>query len=396
MHSVYLCGNTGGINRGCEAIVRSSAKILRECGIDNLYLMTFNRNFDESIGLNKIATLIDYPRKTLFQKALSCFVRKFLRNGVFGGKYLYKPLFSSIDKNSFVMSIGGDVYCYGAPYGAYALNELANSHSVPSVFWGCSVDERILSDKKMQEDVNGYSYIIVRESLSYNMLKQVYNNTDNLILACDPAFHLDKKPVELPENFKEKNTVGINLSPLVFSDVENTDDIMYKNVFNLIDYIIGSTDYSVCLIPHVYSVEDNLQDYYVLKRIYDHYPDCDRICIVDEEYSCEELKYIISNCRFFIGARTHSMIAAYSTGVPAFALSYSIKSKGIAKDLFDDYKKYCISYRNIKSHNELKNAFCEVLVKEEENILNRYNDILDNYKSSILTATPLLKGLFYE
>ena len=65
MHSVYLCGNTGGINRGCEAIVRSSAKILRECGIDNLYLMTFNRNFDESIGLNKIATLIDYPRKTL-------------------------------------------------------------------------------------------------------------------------------------------------------------------------------------------------------------------------------------------------------------------------------------------------------------------------------------------
>ena len=90
------------------------------------------------------------------------------------------------------------------------------------------------------------------------------------------------------------------------------------------------------------------------------------------------------------------MIEAYSTGVPAFALSYSIKSKGIAKDLFDDYKKYCISYRNIKSHNELKNAFCEVLVKEEENILNRYNDILDNYKSSILTATPLLKGLFYE
>lgn len=397
MHSVYLCGNTGGINRGCEAIVRSSAKILRECGIDKLYLMTFNRIFDESIGLDKIATLVDYPQKTLFQRLLSVIIREIFNNGVFGCKYLYKPLFNSIDKNFFVMSIGGDVYCYHTPYSSYALNLLANNHSVPSIFWGCSVDERILSDKKMQDDINRYSYIIVRESLSYNILKQVYKNSDNLILACDPAFLLDAKPVKLPENFKVNNTVGINLSPLVFADIENTNDLMYMNIFNLIDYIISFTDLNICLIPHVYSVNDNLQDFKVLKKIYEHYPDCDRMSIVNEEYSCEELKFIISNCRFFIGARTHSMIAAYSTGVPALAISYSIKSKGIAKDLFNDYNRFCISYKNIKSDNELKNAFCEILVKEENNILNRYNDILDNYKSSILTAVDLLlKGLLYE
>lgn len=397
MYSAYLCGNTGGINRGCEAIVRSTAKILRKCGIDKLYLMTFNRIFDESIGLDKISALIEYPQKTLFQRSLSFIIREVFNNGLFGCKYLYKPLFNSIDKNSFVMNIGGDTYCYHTPYSSYALNLLANNHSVPSIFWGCSVDERILSDKKMQEDINRYSYIIVRESMSYNILRHVYKNSDNLILACDPAFHLDAKPVKLPENFKINNTVGLNLSPLVFSDSEKTDDLMYLNIFNLIEYIINFTDLNICLIPHVYSVNDNLQDFKVLKKIYGHYPDCDRISIVNEEYSCEELKFIISNCRFFIGARTHSMIAAYSTCVPALAISYSIKSKGIAKDLFNDYNKYCISYKNLKSNSDLKNAFCEILIKEENIILKRYNDIMDNYKSSILTTVDLLlKGLYNE
>lgn len=41
----------------------------------------------------------------------------------------------------------------------------------------------------------------------------------------------------------------------------------------------------------------------------------------------------MSAYRFFIGARTHAAISAYSTCVPTLALGYSIKSKGIVKDL---------------------------------------------------------------
>ena len=178
MSSVYLCGNTGGINRGCEAIVRSTAKILRNVNVSDIFLMSYNRNYDESIGLNKISELIDYPKKTFFQRSVSCIMRKVFNNGTFGGKYLYRPLLKSIN--------------------------------IPSVFWGCSVDERVLKDKKMQEDINRYSYIVVRESLSYSILKKVYHNSERLIQACDPAFLLDIKPVELPKEFLVKNTVGIN------------------------------------------------------------------------------------------------------------------------------------------------------------------------------------------
>ena len=56
---------------------------------------------------------------------------------------------------------------------------------------------------------------------------------------------------------------------------------------------------------------------------------------------------MISQCRFFIGSRTHSVIAAYSSGVPTLALGYSIKSKGIAQDIFGEYETYAVSYTHL-------------------------------------------------
>lgn len=393
MSFVYLCGNTGGINRGCEAIVRSTAKILRNVNASDIFLMTYNRNYDESIGLNKISELIDYPKKTFFQRSASCIMRKVFNNGTFGGKYLYRPLLKSINKNSVLFNVGGDVYCYNTPYTSYALNVLANEYHIPSVFWGCSVDERVLKDKKMQEDINRYSYIVVRESLSYSILKKVYHNSERLIQACDPAFLLDIKPVKLPKEFLVKNTVGINLSPLVFNNWDNENDIMYKNIFSLIEYILSDTDMNVCLIPHVYDIINNYEDSKVLRKVYSKYTDNNRVSLIDKEFSCEELKFIISNCRFFIGARTHSMIAAYSTGVPAFALSYSIKSKGIAKDLLGS-EKYCVSYKDLSKDNSLKEIFINSLQKDEQYMLNRYNTVSENYKKTITVAAErIIKGI---
>src|SRR3546814_416304 len=43
-----------------------------------------------------------------------------------------------------------------------------------------------------------------------------------------------------------------------------------------------------------------------------------------------------SNLRFFIGARTHATIAGMSSTVPTISISYSIKARGINRDLFGD------------------------------------------------------------
>ena len=49
-----------------------------------------------------------------------------------------------------------------------------------------------------------------------------------------------------------------------------------------------------------------------------------------------QIKYLISFCKIFIGARTHSTIAALSLNIPTISISYSIKSEGLNKMIFDN------------------------------------------------------------
>lgn len=45
-------------------------------------------------------------------------------------------------------------------------------NNIPSVFWGCSVEDNVLTEKIIREDLARYNYIIARESLSYDIFKQ--------------------------------------------------------------------------------------------------------------------------------------------------------------------------------------------------------------------------------
>ncbi|MFC2145557.1 polysaccharide pyruvyl transferase family protein, partial [Actinomycetota bacterium] len=77
-----------------------------------------------------------------------------------------------------------------------------------------------------------------------------------------------------------------------------------------------------------------------------------------------------SSCRMFIGARTHATIAAYSTCVPTLALGYSVKSKGIARDIFGDEKGLVLPIQEITHERQLINYFNQLC--ERENDLIRY------------------------
>jgi polysaccharide pyruvyl transferase WcaK-like protein len=54
-----------------------------------------------------------------------------------------------------------------------------------------------------------------------------------------------------------------------------------------------------------------------------------RLGVVQRVYNQSEIKYVIGNCDFFIGARMHSCIAAVSQCVPAISIAYSDKFVGV-------------------------------------------------------------------
>ena len=151
----------------------------------------------------------------------------------------------------------------------------------------------------------------MREEIAHDMISRYISDKDKVLLGCDPAFTLPPQAVALPDGLIPGNTVGINLSPLVLCSKANSQDLMYQNIVNLIRHILTETDMNICLIPHVYRTENDSQDLAVLKSLYRQFQRQDRISIVVEPYNSAQLKFIISKCLFFIGARTHAVIAAY-------------------------------------------------------------------------------------
>ena len=139
--------------------------------------------------------------------------------------------------------------------------------------------------------------------------------------------------------------------------------IAFENYKRLIGDIIAQTDMQVALIPHVVWAEGD--DRIPLQKLHDTFADTGRVVMVDD-HNCQTQKYLISRCRFFIGARTHATIAAYSSCVPTLVLGYSVKSRGIARDLFGTEDGYVLSVQNLRESDALSAAFMQLLGQEKQ------------------------------
>lgn len=350
MSKIVLYSHGGSGNHGCEAIVRGTFNVLHG-EVDELY--SYRPKEDIKYGLNEILNIKEhksfYPHFSLKRLKASLLVRLF-HNDEYAEKITYDALFKNLKKGDIALSIGGDNYCYSSYKEHAILNKYLNKMGVKTVLWECSVEPSLI-DEEMKKDLEKYSLIVARETISYEALKKVNNN---VIYSPDPAFVMNSEKSD--DNYKlffEKETVGINISPVVI-EYSKHDDIVLKNVYVLIDYILQNTEYNIALIPHVSWEFTN--DTEILTSIKNHYAGNKRIILIPE-MEAKKLKYIISKCSLFIGSRTHATIAAYSSNVPTLVLGYSVKAKGIAKDIFGSYEKFVISTQELNHFDELKNAF---------------------------------------
>lgn len=386
MKKFFLYGHNGSGNHGCEAIVRSTCKILREEFRDvDITLASGNIYEDRKYELDKVTNLVN--EKNTASKLSLPYINAYLnlklkKDGLEAEKLSYRKTFYSIDKGTIAFSIGGDNYCYPGYERFTMLHNMLREKNVKTVLWGCSVEPSKINDF-MKDDLVNYDLIIARETLTYDALKNIGANVK---LYPDPAFQLDKIEKNLPKNFKENNTVGINISPMVMNN-ETTEGITIENYIELIKYILENTDMNIALIPHVIW-EDNNDDRKPSKFLYDKFKDTNRVVLIEDD-NCEVLKGYISRCRFFIGARTHSTIAAYSTCVPTLVVGYSIKAKGIAKDIFGNYENYVIPVQNLKNKDDLLKSF-KWIADRESSIKEYMNKFIPSYKEKALDTTKEL------
>ena len=374
--------HTGSANHGCEALVRTTSKVLD--GPSDVMLWSLAKAEDEQYGSARAVECI-VESEQLKRFSLSYF-DALIRRRILGQTDANMDVFlRETFKNNIAFSIGGDNYCYEwSAKQAIELDKKIRKHAKATVLWGCSIDPEAITPE-MEEDLAGFDLITARESITYDLLKPINPNT---ILVADTAFLLEKTELPLPENFIENNTVGINVSPLIMKYGTEENRIL-ANYEELIRYILAETDMNVCLIPHV--VWEYNDDRIPLRYLFEKFKDSGRVCII-EDGNCCELKGYIARCRFFVGARTHATIAAYSTGVPTLVVGYSVKSRGIARDLFGTEEKYVLPVQNLKTDIDLADAF-QWLAQHEQNIRNHLQQTLPEYVRKAWSAKEFIKQL---
>lgn len=382
MINLYYHG--GSLNHGCEAIVRSSKKILGE----DVTLHSTNIKADEKYGLEKIVSLkadtYNLPSRYSVPWILSAIHHKWTKTDYLFTKYARKKFFSGVLPGSTYLSIGGDNYCYAGRETLGYYNRAIHEKGGKTVLWGCSFEPTDLSET-IERDLALYDLIIARESISYEALRNVNKNT---VLIPDPAFLLDKVCLPLPKGFEEGNTVGVNVSPLIMK-CESDCGITANNYRFLIKYIIETTDMQIALIPHV--VEPQNDDRKPLRELFEEFEDTGRIVMLDD-CNTMELKGYISRCRFFVGARTHATIAAYSTCVPTLVVGYSVKARGIARDIFGTEQNYVLPVQSLNKENDLVEAFKWIATHEGE-ISAHLSSFMPLYCDRVWEAGKLVKGL---
>lgn len=386
--NILMFYHNGSLNRGCEAIVRSGTKIIKDKMDDvNISLGSFRPSTDKYI--NNVNNVFDMNPVDIKKFSIDwfkvIFKLKLQKNESYSYKKVFKNLVNQIDRNDICLSVGGDVYCYGEQEFCYEIDKIIKSKGKKLVLWGCSIGEQDMTIKKLN-DLSRFDLILARESITYNMLKS--KGLNNVKLCADGAFIMEKEELELPCGWYENNTIGLNFSPLVLKKNKQIGISMKQ----LIEHILETTDMTICLTPHVMERDNN--DYELLIKYYNYFKETDRIIILPDNLNALQYKGYIGRMRFFIGARTHATIAAYSNCVPTMVLGYSVKSKGIAKDIFHE-EKLVLGIDEISDINTLKRTFNE-MITEEESIKLRLEKSIPEIKKKSYKAGEYLAELCYK
>ena len=423
-NQIILYMHAGSGNHGCEAIVNSLCHMMKEDAV----LVSYRGSEDEQYTLknlceikqersfkeHKLAHLFYYAYRMLTKDAAS-----FLR-------YRYEDIFKQ-PMSPLAISIGGDNYCYDSMLSDLRLANLAfTQKGTKTVLLGCSIEPELLKRgqgaqaERILEDLSRYHLIIARESLTYHALCAAFkkrqeesnhnisnhnnsnhNNSNNktpetlnvpgIVQIPDPAFTLGYVRKKVPDGFWKGNTVGVNVSPLIQKS-ESIPGITMKCYEELIEWIIEHTDMQIALIPHV--VWKNNDDRKPLSELYEKYKSTERLLQIPDG-SCEELKGYISQCRFFVGARTHATIAAYSTCVPTLVVGYSVKAAGIAQDLFGSTEHYVLPVQSLKDPQDLVQGF-QWLMEQEDSIREHLQRKIPDYQKQALRTGEEINHLWEE
>lgn len=354
-------------NRGCVALAISAMSIIdrifRDANEEYRLFLTdsgISGKGDRQYTAEGIQTL-NYTLYDYFPKGLKSLVQNIVKSKSLGFK-----IFRNAD---FILDIGqGDSFAdiYGKPRFEY----IDNIHKAAR-FWGkpyCLLPQTIgpFNDEKIRKQavisIENAKLVMTRDRQSLDFVKGIAPEQMNVREYIDVAFYMPYKKIEF---LKDTVHVGLNISALLWHGGYTKDNQFglkgdYQKIIRaLIDYFLSLPNVTLHLIAHVVGVERDVEnDYAVNYDLWMEYGRNPKLVLAPLALSPVDVKGYIAGMDFFMGARMHATIGAFSSGVPVVPMAYSRKFNG----LFVDTLQYpYLADLKIKTEQEVldvvKNAF---------------------------------------
>lgn len=318
---------------------------------------------------------------------------------------LRKPwdFFSEVRTSDMVIDIGGgdsfaDIYGPRRLTQMFLMKYLTHLAGKPLVMAPQTIGpfRNRLSVFLARQTIRLSAIVSTRDNLSTTCLREM-GVTRDVIEASDVALRLPYEPLPKPSEGAPVK-IGINVSGLLMSGGYTRANMFglkadYPQLMRdiLAHFIQHPDGCEVHLVPHVISwgagkLED---DYEASLKLAEEFP---ALRVAPRFSSPSEAKTYIANMDFFMGARMHACIAAFSTGVPVVPMAYSRKFAGLFGALGYDETVDCTAQSGEEILAKVLNAYerrkdlaqlQKIALSLGVEKLKRYEDALGNLMESL-------------
>lgn len=333
-------------NRGCVALSITSIsiidKILKEAGIEydiylpDSYCKTIGKQQYSVSGFSYTFHSCEYSIALSSKENVKLKIKNALK-----GKHPER-VFENAD---FILDIGqGD--SFSDIYGQKRFFEIDRIHKIAQNLHKpyCILPQTIgpFSNKdikdKADKSIADAALCMARDKQSYEYVNKNVPSQTTIKEYIDVAFFMPYSKIDFDHNYMH---IGLNISALLWNGgyTRNNqfglrDDYKYV-VRSIIDYFLSLPNTKVHLVPHVVERERSIEnDYEVSYDLWREYNNSN-LMIAPFALGPIEIKSYISGLDFFMGARMHATIGAFSSGVPVVPMAYSRKFNGLFEDTLE-------------------------------------------------------------
>ena len=408
---IILVGNGPNLNRGCEAILRGTLRILGEVFsdplVENHFFLTGKTReqgvFAARPGISggileePLPDVRPVPRFSptwlLYQLGRRIGPHDLGYLGCGQAEDAFRARLASADA---ALQAGGDNYSldYGFPLKHAVLDRALKSRGIPVILWGASVGPFGAGSRTEKWMIAHFhknvDLILVREKASLDYLHRVGLGGKSLLTG-DPAFVMAPvmPPKKLLEGINPEGAIGVNLSPILHRYGASGNDLQQwaNEAGILIRSLHESFDRPILLIPHV--IQPGNDDHeFMQEAVLKAGIDPGNVAAVPRNLTAAELKWVISRLDRLIAARTHATIAGFSSHVPTISIGYSLKASGLNQQVFG-HRDFLVPVREL-SPARLVDVSRRAL-EQADDIRSHLAGIIPRIQASAFSGGEILK-----